>query len=283
MLARLPLLIYFVPIMDDARSPALNAFRLLFRPIARILLRAGVTWKELAKVGKLTYVEVASQEFGIRGRPTNISRVAILTGFTRREVRRLRDLLEQEEVVTFDRMNSATRVLTGWFSDHAYTDSLGEPLRLAVAGASPSFESLCTAYSGGVAPSTMLKELKHVGAIVEDAQGALIAQTRYYMPVLMDPEQMLQSGSVMEDLGETIAYNLHRSADQPARFERRASNTQMPRESLPAFKKFLDREGQAFLERVDAWLSEHENREANSNVRLGLGMYWIEENLNTET
>lgn len=268
--------------MDDARSPALNAFRLLFRPIARILLRAGVTWKELAKVGKLTYVEVASQEFGIRGRPTNISRVAILTGFTRREVRRLRDMLEDEKVVSFERMNSATRVLTGWFSDRAYTDSLGEPLRLAVAGAPPSFESLCSTYSGGVAPSTMLKELKHVGAVVEDSKGALIAQTRYYMPVLMDPEQMLTSGSVMEDLGETIAYNLHRTADQPARFERRASNTRMSREHLPEFKKFLDREGQAFLERVDEWLSEHEDQNVSGDVRLGLGMYWIEENLTTE-
>ncbi len=239
-------------------------------------MRAGVTWKELTKVGKLTYVEVASQEFGIRGRPTNISRVAILTGMTRREVRRIRDMLEREEIVTFERMNSASRVLSGWFSDRDYTDSLGEPLRLAAAGASPSFEALCANYSGGVAPSTMLKELKHVGAVVEDSNGALIAQTRYYMPVLMDPEQMERSGSVMEDLGETIAYNLHRSADQQARFERRATNTRIAPDKLPEFKKFLDREGQSFLERVDEWLNEHEDEDATGNMRLGLGMYWIQ-------
>ena len=201
--------------MDVNKSAAIHAFRLVFRPIARILLKAGINWRELAEVCKLTYVEVATQEFGIRGRPTNISRVAIMTGFTRREVRRLRNVLENEGLTKFESMNSATRILSGWYSDHDFTDELGEPLRLTIAGASPSFEALCSRYSGDVAPSTMLKELKHVGAIVEDNNGKLIAQSRIYMPVHMDPDQMLTSGSVMEDLGETVAYNLHRSTDEP--------------------------------------------------------------------
>lgn len=262
--------------MDVNKSAAIHAFRLVFRPIARILLKAGINWRELAEVCKLTYVEVATQEFGIRGRPTNISRVAIMTGFTRREVRRLRDVLENEGLTKFESMNSATRILSGWYSDHDFTDELGEPLRLTIAGASPSFEALCSRYSGDVAPSTMLKELKHVGAIVEDNNGKLIAQSRIYMPVHMDPDQMLTSGSVMEDLGETVAYNLHRSTDEPPRFERRATNTRIPQSSLPAFKQFLDREAQPFLERIDNWLSEQEDPKDSDSVRLGLGTYWIQ-------
>lgn len=262
--------------MDVHKSAAVQAFRLIFRPIARILLRAGVNWRELAEVCKLTYVEVATQEFGIRGRPTNISRVAIMTGFTRREVRRLRNVLENEEVAKFESMNSATRVLSGWYSDQDFTDTLGEPLRLAVAGASPSFETLCSRYSGDVAPTTMLKELKHVGAVVEDNHGRLIAQSRVYMPVHMDPEQMLRFGGVIEDFGETVAHNLHRSTDELPRFERRATNTRMPRSVLPAFKRFLDCEGQKFLELVDTWLSTHEDGDNPDCVRLGIGTYWIQ-------
>ena len=262
--------------MDTQKSAAVQAFRLIFRPIARILLKAGVNWREVAEICKLTYVEVATQEFGIRGRPTNVSRVAIMTGFTRREVRRLRDILAREELTQFESMNSATRVLSGWYSDEDFTDTLGEPLRLAVEGVSPSFEALCSRYSGDVAPTTMLKELKHVGAVVEDGQGQLIAQSRVYIPVHMDPDQMLTAGGVMEDLGETVAYNLHRSADEAPRFTRRATNTRIPKAVLPAFKRFLDSEGQAFLERVDNWLSDHENPNAADCVRLGLGTYWIQ-------
>ena len=256
--------------MDTGKHSALSAFRLLFRPVARILLRAGVNWKEVAEVGKATYVEVASKDFGIRGRPTNVSRVAILTGFTRREVRRLRDILEQESPEAFQRMNYATRVLSGWFQDDEYTDAAGNPRALAATGSNPSFDSLCQAYSGDVPATTMLKELKHVGAVEEDTDGKLIAKSRYYMPVLMDPEQMLRSGSVLEDVGSTVAYNLHRQSEDPSRFERRATNTRIPADKVPAFREFLEQEGQAFLEKVDAGHIEGRGEEGDADL-LGTG------------
>ncbi len=265
--------------MDDAKTIALKALRLLFRPIARILLKAGVNWKELVEVCKATYVEVATEDFGIRGRPTNVSRVAILTGFSRREVRRLRDLLDEEKPVAFDRMNYATRVLSGWFSDEDFLDDRGGPRRLQAAGSNPSFETLCSRYSGDVPATTMLKELRHVGAVTDDEDGRLVVKSRYYMPVLTDPDQVLRSGYVLRDLGETVAYNLHRSADQPSRFERCAEVANVPISEVPKFREFLEREGQAFLERVDEWLTEHEDEESDDGVRLGLGAYWIEEEL----
>ena len=263
--------------MEKTKTATIRAFRLLFRPLARILLRAGINWKELSEICKLCYVDVATEDFGIRGRPTNISRVAILTGFTRREVRRLRDRLTDEEPVTFDRMNYATRVLSGWYGDRDYLDPDGIPLRLAVNDKSPSFESLCARYSGDVPATTILKELKHVGAVVEDSKGMLVAKTRYYMPVHMDPEQILRSGSVLEDIGHTVAYNLHRTSKDPSRFERRVTNTKIATDAIPNFKKFLDEEAQAFLERVDEWLTEHEDPQERTCVRLGMGAYWIEE------
>ena len=267
--------------MDATKSNALTAFRLLFRPIARILLRAGVNWQELVDVGKAIYVDIASSDFGIRGRPTNISRVAILTGFTRREVRRLRDLLDVGKPEDFHRMNCATRVLSGWYQDAEFIDAAGDPVPLVASGSSPSFESLCDRYSGDVPATTMLKELRHVGAVTQEDDGKLVARSRFYMPVLMDPEQMLRSGGVVADMGNTVAYNLHRSADDPSRFERRATNTRVSAASVSEFRNFVEKEGQEFLERVDAWLTAHEDRrgESSNSVRLGMGAYWIEEDL----
>ena len=263
--------------MEHIKTTSLQALRLVFRPIARILLRAGISWKEIVEVIKATYVEVASEDFGIRGRQTNISRVSILTGFSRREVRRLRDLLDEEKPVSFERHNAATRVLTAWYSDDDYTEGDGLPRPLLAAGENPSFETLCSRFASDVPATTMLKELRHVGAVDEGEDGRLIAKTRYYMPVLMDPEQMLRSGSVLQDIGTTVAYNLHREKDQPTRFERFAFNDRVPVSAVPAFREFVEKEGQAFLERVDAWLTQQEDTEAKDVVRLGLGAYWIED------
>jgi len=264
--------------MNDGKGTAATALRLLFRPVARIMLRAGINWQELADVCKATYVEVATEDFGIRGRPTNISRVAILTGLTRKEVRRLRTLLQEANPEIFNRMNYATRVLSAWYQDKEFLGADGQPIPLPHSGEAGSFESLCNKYSGDVAATTMLKELKHVEAVAEAADGTLTVKTRYYMPTMMDPERMLSSGSVLEDMGYTVAYNLHRSDKDPGRFERRATNTSIPASAVPEFREFLEDEGQAFLEEVDAWLSEHEidDSDDEESVRLGLGAYWIE-------
>lgn len=264
--------------MNDSKGSAATALRLLFRPIARIMLRAGINWQELVDVCKAVYVEVATEDFGIRGRPTNISRVAILTGLTRKEVRRLRTLLQDSSPQIFSRMNYATRVLSGWYQDEEFLGVDGRPVSLSPTGEKQSFESLCNKYSGDVAATTMLKELKHVAAVAEDADGTLTVKARTYMPTMTDPERMLSSGSVMEDMGYTVAYNLHRSDKDHGRFERRATNTRMPANAMPKFREFIDKEGQEFLERVDAWLSEHEldDSDDSKSIRLGMGAYWIE-------
>ena len=74
----------------DLHSVLLASARLLLRPIVRVLLRGGVPFREFSEVAKFTYVEIATNEFGIRGRPTNVSRTAILTGLNRRDVARIR-------------------------------------------------------------------------------------------------------------------------------------------------------------------------------------------------
>ncbi|MEL7185521.1 MAG: DUF6502 family protein [Pseudomonadota bacterium] len=266
--------------METTKQLVLKAFRGFFGPIAGILLRAGVTWREVMDVAKTTYVDVASRDFGIRGRPTNISRVSILTGLTRRDVSRIRKLLERSDSNdVVDSMNHATRVLTGWHTDADFSSDNGAPLPLAKDGTQRSFDALCKRYVGDVPPTTMLKELIHVGAVETDADGNLVARKRNYMPRQLDAAQILSSGSVLEDLGNTVAYNLYRSSDDMPKFERRATNTQVRAADVPAFQNFLEQEGQAFLERVDAWLSDHEAAEdsGEATVRLGLGAYWIEE------
>ncbi|MDX1508421.1 MAG: DUF6502 family protein [Woeseiaceae bacterium] len=265
--------------MEDNKTITLKVLRLLFRPVARILLRAGINWKEIAEVCKATYVEVATQDFGIRGRPTNVSRVALMTGFSRREVRRLRDLLDDEQPAALEHVNSAQRVLSGWYEDDDFVDTNGAPRPLLAAGSNPSFETLCSRYSGDVPATTMLKELLKIGAIGEAEDGRLVAKTRAYIPFPTDPTQMLRSGKVLEDIGQTVAYNLYRKEGEPSRFERRAEVTVMPESAVAEFREYIEKEGQAFLERVDHWLTEREDESATTGVRLGLGTYWIEEKI----
>ncbi len=201
-----------------------------------------------------------------------------MTGLTRREVSRLRKLVHDADLSVIDSMNHATRVLSGWHSDPDFSDAMGSPSPLTIKGSTVSFESLCRRYVGDVPPTTMLKELMHVGAVEANKDGMVEAKMRTYMPRQLDAAQILSSGSVLEDIGNTVAYNLYRSGDDMPKFERRATNTRVKADAVPQFQLFLEKEGQEFLERVDAWLTEHEadDHDDKDTVRLGLGAYWIE-------
>ena len=65
---------------DDTKQQILQAFLVMLKPIARLLLRYNIGFREFAEVLKVAMVDVATSEYGIRGRPTNISRVAVMTG-----------------------------------------------------------------------------------------------------------------------------------------------------------------------------------------------------------
>jgi hypothetical protein len=265
---------------DDIKGASLRAFRLVLRPVVRILLRGGVTWKEASEACKAAFVEVATEDFGLHGRPTSISRVAIITGLGRREASRVRSLLESEHPLELGRMNAATRVLTGWHLDAEFLGPSGAPRELPFQGETGSFTALARRYGGDIAVITMLHELHRVGAIEEQADGSLKVLKRYYMPVVMDAAATLQAGSMLNDLGNAAHYNLARPPEAPSRFLGRATNPRIRVTDVPGFRQFLETEGQEFLERADAWLEKHEVPAGSTRtqrlVRLGVGLFQVE-------
>ena len=101
---------------------------------------------------------------------------------------------------------------------------------------------------------------------------------RNYRLDTVEPESLLRAASVLDDIGSTVTHNLYRDSDEDSRFEARASNVTLPSSSIAAYDAFIREQGQEFLERVDAWLTEHETAEGENEktMRAGVGLYWIQ-------
>jgi Family of unknown function (DUF6502) len=242
-------------------------------------LKSGITWKEFADLARVKFVQVATKEFGIRGRPTNASRVAILTGIDRRDVRKLRVMsAEQPVVVAAGFMSKPTQVLDGWFHDPNFRTASGEPRDLQVSEGVDSFAALVRRYTPGIPHVAMIKELRAVSAIEELPDGRVRALKRNYIPRELADNQIRLWGSVLQDVGTTLEHNLMRKPSERPRFERRALSLTVEGSALPEFEAFLAAEGQAFLERIDDWLAAHQadpSTSARAPLRLGVGLYQI--------
>jgi hypothetical protein len=261
----------------------LAAARQWLRPLVHVLIRCGVTWKEFAELSRTSYVEVASQQFGKRGRPTNISRTAVLTGLTRREVRKQRARLAATTETFAGHVTKASLVLSAWHQNREFLDSRGRPVPLPMEGERVSFAALLRRCGAGdVRPSTLLKELLSAKAVRETPDGRLEPLKRSYVPQSMDEKLITMWGKRITDVAKTYVHNLTRPAKTAARFERAAVNDRIDASALPEFQNFLEQEGEAFLERVDGWLTAHEARADAADdppelVRLGAGLYHIQD------
>lgn len=263
---------------QTVKNALVNACRILLRPIALVLLKGGMTWREFSELSKSVFVSVATEEFGIRGRPTNVSRVSILTGISRKEVKRQRDLLDTAQSLSSSKTTDATRVLSGWHQDPLYQHENGQPLAIPPNGPAPSFEALFHAYGGDTPEQTLLRELRNAGSIAETGDGTFVALRRYHMPEEIDELTVGFFGTNLHDHARTLSNNLTAKPEMRL-FEGFAVDDRVHPDAVSDFRTFLDQQGQEFLEKIDDWLSQHRidaDDSSSSPVRLGLGIYAIE-------
>lgn len=152
---------------------ALREAAVLMAPIARWLMRNGVTYPAFAAMLKSVFVDAARDELELAGsRPTH-SALSVLSGVHRKDVRHLEtaDLEPQAP----RRIPLASRVFTRWLSDSRYHGPDGKPRSLARGGpGAHSFETLVREHSADVHPRTVLDELLRFGLVrVEDDEVSL--------------------------------------------------------------------------------------------------------------
>jgi hypothetical protein len=137
----------------------------LLRPLARIFLRLGISYREYCELSKTAFVAVAAEDFGVHGRPTNASRIAAMTGLTRKEIGRLRSKIERGDDLVAGRSSPVNEVLGAWQSVDEFRDAHGRPQPLPLKGQRGSFEALIRQFAGDIPEGAMRKELQRINAI----------------------------------------------------------------------------------------------------------------------
>jgi hypothetical protein len=262
------------------KEHVIKSCRYLLLPVVRFVLRHGVTISEFEELTKDAYVEVARQDYGIDGRPTNNARVAMLTGLSRREVAKIRDRLLEGGLSADDNQgNRISQVLTGWHVDTEFTDENGQPKVLPASGPKGSLPSLLKRYAGDLPHGAIRKEMQQRALIEEQDDGSFRVLKRDYVFSDLDPESVNRLGVALHDHASTLEHNLNEDRLAAPRFEAIADNMRIKPSTYKAFHKLVEERGLSFLEEMDGWLSENEietsTDSAARTVRLGVGVYLI--------
>lgn len=272
---------------DIIQQQILGAFLIVLRPIARILLRFGIGFREFSETAKTAFVDVASSDYGLRGRPTNISRVAVMTGLTRKEVRRLRDKIDIGEPTVNVKSTPLTEVLHRWYSESEFLDSSGHPAILPFNGDRASFANLVKRFGGDIPPGAMRTELKRVGAIEVSKSGNLKIVKRSVRPEGIHDRLIVALVHGVYPLVSSVAHNSNPDLDedtwpQIAAFTKSVRKTDVGRLRRISLDRLMN-VAESFDDLFMAYEALHDNdtfdedRKYVENKLVAVGVYYYEE------
>jgi hypothetical protein len=202
----------------------LRPVRRFLRPLVRLLIQGGVTYPVLADLLRSLYVEVAVSDLLKDPRAQTDSRISLLTGVHRKEIRRWRSETHKPEAVP-PVITRTSQIIGRWLRADEYLDSEGRPRplpRLPRSEGGPSFESLVQSVTSDVRPRAVLDDWLNHGIVTLDTTDCVVLNTAAFVPRPGSAEQLFYFGRNLHDHLSAAAANV--TSLGPAPFVERAAH-----------------------------------------------------------
>lgn len=253
-----------------------RALRRLLRPLVRLLLEKQLEYPFVSSLLKDLYVEVAEHDLAIPTRRPTDSRVSLLTGIHRREVKRIRAALLEREAVPASVATGALLV-SRWIGDERFVDASGnpQPLPRRAPEGEPSFEALVTSVTINLPPRSILDEWMRLGVVKEDDDGLLHLASESFVPEHGYEEKVHFFGRNLRDHIATGAENL--LGQSPPFFDRSIYYDQLCEESATRLSVMVRDEGAALLRKVNRAaleLQQQDTGRSSATHRMTVGAYF---------
>lgn len=256
--------------------PVITALRRILRPLIRLLLSHGIRFQTFCDMVKSVYIQVAEEEFKLADKAQTDSRISLLTGVHRRDVKRLRSESISENSLSLQASMSAL-LLAMWTGRAEYLDDQGMPLplaRLARKGGERSFEAMVQSVSKDFRARVVLDEWLRQGiATLDDEDKVHLSPDAFVMPQGID-EKAYYFGQNIHDHLAAAAHNL--AGESPPFLERCVYYDKLSPESVKEFANFARTSGMRALQNINRRAAELQKRDQGhpeAVYRANFGIY----------
>lgn len=207
------------PAAGGVPPSALAALQAVLRPLARLAIDQGVQFGQLEELLKRAMVGAAIRATAGDGRRAEVpvSRLSVVTGIHRKEVKRLSEDPGLDSVRA--EATPAAELFTRWVTDPVWRDAGGRPRvlpRRPPADGAPSFEQLARTVTTDVHPRTLLDELLRLQLVALDAGADTVAlRSEAFVPAPRLDDMLAFLGANVGDHLAAAAANVAASAHAP--------------------------------------------------------------------
>ncbi|MDX1351428.1 MAG: DUF6502 family protein [Thiomicrorhabdus sp.] len=266
-----------VSIKEKALAKALST---MLRPLVRLLIHQDITYVGLLNLLKRTYVEVAEESFSIEGKKLTDSRISLLTGIHRGDVKRIRTENVNQPTEKELKASLSSQLMSIWVGHQAYIDSEGQPRTLFryQHDGSPSFEELVFSVSKDKHPRSILDEWLSQDLVTllqtEGVEQVQLTQASY-VPEEDFEEKLFFAGKNIGSHLSSVAHNLENKA--PSMFDRAVYYSNLTDESVEKIERLSKERMMAVLTEINQFanqLQEQDSTAAKANNEMHVGAYF---------
>lgn len=266
----------------DRPSRLLNAAAQVLRPLVRFLLKNQLTYTALLPLLKQLYVEVADQEFAIDGKRQTESRLSLLTGIHRKEVKRLRlDVIPEQSVPV--NLSLGGQLVAAWLATPGYHQN-GEPVtipRQSLSKDDVSFETLVeTVGHQDIRPRAVLDEWLRLGIARINSEDEVELLSQAYVPARNEEEKLFYWQRNLSDHIETASQNM--DVNNRPRLERSVYYSQLSESAIEELEAFYRDEAMALLKKMND-KARSMKRTHPGDQRMNAGVYFASASINSTT
>ncbi len=262
-------------------NPGLSAaVRRILRPLVRLLISRNLLFPSVSNILRGLYIELAVDEFPVAGKRQTDSRISLLTGVHRKDVRRLRD--DRHPTPKPSRTASlASQLIARWTTIPEYLDAQGQPRplpRLPRKRIEQSFESLVRTVNKDIRPRVVLDEWLRLGVAHLDADDCVRLDAQAFVAAPGSEEMTYYFGRNLHDHTAAAVHNV--LGQTPPLLERSVNYNNLSPAAVAELKELAQRRGMEVLQEINACalqLQKETSGLPGSSQRLNVGLYVFNE------
>jgi len=251
----------------------------LLLPIVTLAVDIRLGADRFMRAAKRAYVRAAIEEAFPGSSKPNYSRIAVITGLTRKEVSQTvaHNKGARRQFLKATRGQRALEVVRGWQMDPRFHDEKGRPAELMLRSGRRTFAALVKAYARDVTPMSVLSELVRLGAVSRSPSTNTLRLLSPRAHKRADPEQNM--GELARLLGDFVstANQRHAPDGPPAFFSFKDSVLALPQQAA-RFDRVFSNRAAALLDSFDQWIASQPRKAGRGAVpgaRVGIGVYLV--------
>lgn len=254
-----------------------SALKLLLRPLVRGLISQGTTLPDMTALLKQVYVE-AAEDFRFSSKRLTDSRVSLLTGVHRKDVKRLREETGDTPALSAHASIGA-QVVARWTADPLFQDDKGNPAPLLRTGVC-SFDNLVETVSRDMRPRTLLDEWLRRGLVELDFEGRVSLNADAFLPSRDYDDLAYYFGRNLHDHIATAVHNLEGA--EPTLLERATYYDGLTPQSVDALEAQAKTIGMGALVKLNKEAHKRAKKDegkTEANRRFNFGLYFYRDDV----